>query len=1134
MSPFYARRVQELARDDRQLQALAPDAAVLADLNAPDQSLERIVTTLLDGYAERPALGERSYEVVHGARRYLPEFDTLTYAELGTRVRSLAGAWQHDPDHRLGPGEFVCVLGFGGVDFTVVDLATVYAQAVGVPLQPTLAGVDLTKIMTDTAPAVVAAGIDALPLAAQLAGGQPSVRSLLVLGYEERVDDDRKLFAAAEEELARSGSRATLVRLDGLVARRHPWAPLSPSPEGDDRMALLIHSSGSTGTPKGVIMDDRYARTQFTASVPVPLPVVRLIFAPLNHLMGRGALYTTLARGGTAYFTARPDMSTLFEDFRLVRPTEVAMFPRVFEMIHQHYLTETARRPDADVREEMRETLLGDRIAFILSGSAPTTPEIRDFIRETFPVTFADAYSTTEAGPAVLIRDRINWDAVIDYKLVDVPELGYHTSDEPYPRGELCVKARIRTPGYFKNPEATARLFDADGFVRTGDIMEQRGPDQLTYLDRRNDVLKLAQGEFVTLGALGATFETLSDVISQIHLYGNSARAFLLAVVVPEPGAVAERLGADPTGAQLRALIRGELTNVAAEANLRSFEVPRDFLIEPEPFSHANGLLSSVHKRMRPRFDERYGARLERLYEEIARAQDADLRALGDPSSAMTPLERIGKALEASLGLEHVDPEEPLNFTDLGGDSLAAVGFSQLLGGIFGVDVPVSAILSPAGSPARWAQLVEQTSGAGPTFASIHGEGATTLRAADLDIDRFLSGAAVAAELPSTETRTVLLTGATGFLGRHLCLEWLERLDARGGKLVCLVRAVDPSTARTRLDAAFDGDPELARRFRSLAAGRLEVLVGDVDAPRLGLDEQTYSRLALDVDRIVHPAALVNHVLGYGDLFGPNVAGTARLVELALAGRRKHFDFVSSMAVTALLDGRPDEDTPLRAEVELTERYTAGYAASKWGAEQLLLSAHARYALPVSIFRGDMILPHRVHRKQVNVPDVFVRLLTSLIATGIAPSSFYRPGSGPAHYDGLPVDFVAASIVEVGRLPREGAETFHVVNSHWDDGISLDTIADWIDAAGYPLRRVAPYGEWLRRFEDALRHLPEDQRSRSSLAVIDSLRTPARAGVTAGSARFDASAGPIPHLTQELLTSWLADLHQLGLVPEAQ
>ena len=104
----------------------------------------------------------------------------------------------------------------------------------------------------------------------------------------------------------------------------------------------------------------------------------------------------------------------------------------------------------------------------------------------------------------------------------------------------------------------------------------------------------------------------------------------------------------------------------------------------------------------------------------------------------------------------------------------------------------------------------------------MHGRDATEAHARDLTLDKFIDAKTLAAAptlpRPSAEVRTVLLTGATGFLGRYLALEWLERLDLVGGKLICLVRAKDDAGARERLDKTFDsGDPDLLRHYRKLA-----------------------------------------------------------------------------------------------------------------------------------------------------------------------------------------------------------------------------------------------------------------------------------------------------------------------------
>ena len=80
---------------------------------------------------------------------------------------------------------------------------------------------------------------------------------------------------------------------------------------------------------------------------------------------------------------------------------------------------------------------------------------------------------------------------------------------------------------------------------------EAAGSGRVRYIDRRNDVLKLSQAEFVAVGPLGATFESGSPAIKQIYVYGNSSRSYLLAVVVPDLDVVPIMLGNAPDEAEL-------------------------------------------------------------------------------------------------------------------------------------------------------------------------------------------------------------------------------------------------------------------------------------------------------------------------------------------------------------------------------------------------------------------------------------------------------------------------------------------------------------------------------------------------------------------------------------------------------
>jgi len=1136
------RRIAELTATDPQFAAARPDPDVAAAIDDPGSGLPQVVRTVLQGYADRPALGRRAVEFVEDPRsgrtslRLLPRFETITYRELADRVEALAAAWAGGV---VAPGDRVAVLGFTSVDYTTIDVALGQVGAVSVPLQTSAAIATLAPIVAETEPVVIAAGIDYLSDAVELVETGPAPARLVVFDYHAVVDDHREALAAARARLAR---RPVVVETLAEVLEHGKNLPAPSVEVPGDALALLIYTSGSTGAPKGAMypqhnvakMWRRHSRNWLG---PSPASIT-LNFLPMSHVMGRGTLYGTLGNGGTAFFSAAADLSALLEDLALVRPTELNFVPRVWETLHHEFHSEVGRgRDEADVMAAMRADLLGGRFIVAMTGSAPISAELTAWVESLLQMHLIDGYGSTEAG-MVLFDGCVQRPPVIDYKLVDVPDLGYFRTDRPYPRGELLLRTENMFPGYYQRPEITASVFDADGYYRTGDVVAQVGPDRLVYVDRRNNVLKLAQGEFVTLAKLEAVFGA-SPLVRQIYLYGNSAYPYLLAVVVP----------ADVTAS--KSAIAESLQAVAKQAGLQSYEVPRDFLVETEPFTLENGLLTGIRKLAWPRLRQRYGERLEALYAELAGKQADELVALRRSGANAPVRQTVGRAAAALLGASATDPAPDAHFTDLGGDSLSALTFGNLLREIFDVDVPVGVITSPASDLASIADYIEarRRGSTRPTFASVHGRDTTEVRAADLRLDTFVDAATLAGAAglptPAGPARTVLLTGATGFLGRYLALEWLARMAAVDGTVICLVRAKTDHEARARLDRTFATDPALLARYRQLAAGHLEVIAGDKGEADLGLDAATWRRLADTVDVIVDPAALVNHVLPYAELFGPNTVGTAELIRLAVTTTIKPYVYVSTVGVGDQIEpGKFVEDADIRRispARAINDGYANGYGNSKWAGEVLLREAHDLCGLPVTVFRCDMILADTSYTGQLNVADMFTRLMLSLVAAGVAPGSFYELDAEGnrqrAHYDGLPVEFIAEAIATLGV--DAGYQTYHVMNPH-DDGIGLDEFVDWLIDAGYPIRRVDDYAEWLARFETSLRALPDAQRQYSLLPLLHNYQKPQVPlnGSMAPTQRFraavqDAKIGAdndIPHVTPQVIVKYATDLRLLGLL----
>jgi fatty acid CoA ligase FadD9 len=1165
--PRDAKKVERLKRllaEDPQIRACVALESVNQAKKQPGLRLSQVVQIVMEGYADRPALGQRARELVTDPAtgrttvRLPPRFETVSYGKLWERARAIASEWHHNEQHPLKAGEFVCVLGFTSPNYATLLLSGIHLGAVNVPLQTSAPASEHAAIIAETGASILCASADYAEAAAEavLKGHVP--KRLVIFDYDARDDDQREKVEAARQKLAEADCPILFDTLDEVISRGTalPEAPLFVAAEGEDPLCWLFYTSGSTGTPKGAMFGESLVIGTWTNEGKVP--AITLSFMPMAHLIGNGYLFMAVANGGTSYCSPKGDLSTLFEDLALARPTMSSLVPRVCELLYHHYLAEVDKRIAAgaeaeaasdEVKTEMREKMLGGRLVSAGCGSASLAPETYAFMEDMLDMHMPIGYSSTEiAGGTVMVDWLVQRPPVIDYKLDDVPELGYFTTDKPYPRGELLVKSSRFMGGYYKQPALMAEKIDADGFYRSGDVMAEHGPDHLVFVDRRNNVIKLSQGEFVAISKLEALYAR-SPMIRQIYLYGTSERSFLLAVVVPTSDVVEELSPGGEGSGKVKAALRRSLLQIAEENNLPGYEIPRDFLIETEPYSQANGLLSEVGKHLRPKLKEKYGIRLEEMYAQIAQEQQDELRALRIVGADRPVMETVSRAVQATLGVSEGDIRPESKFGELGGDSLSALSFSILLEEIFAIEVPVGMIINPAGNLRQIADYIqtERSSGAQrATFGKVHGAETTTVKASDLTLDKFIDpellAKAPSLPKPTGPIRTVLLTGATGYLGRFQALAWLERLAETGGKLICITRGADPAQARRRLEAALDSDPVLIERFRGLAAEHLEALPGDLALPNLGLDEATWARLADSVDLIVHPGAHVNHVLPYNQLFPSNVAGTADLIKLAITNRLKRVHYVSTLGVTALAKGMLDEEVDVREAVpsaELNDSYANGYNVSKWASEVLLREAHDQCGVPVAVFRPGMILAHSRYAGQLNVPDMFTRLLFSLIVTGVAPATFYAQdlseGRPRARYEGLSVDFLAESITAISAGDPRGYHSYNL-SSPYEDGASLDSFVDWMIEAGCEIDRIDKYDEWLTHFETAMHALPEEQKQESILTLLGPYRQPQRAGIRSSmpAEKFQtasrAAGHEIPHLSAELIKKYVADLRHLQLV----
>ena len=455
--------------------------------------------------------------------------------------------------------------------------------------------------------------------------------------------------------------------------------PKKPNPPKSEDLCTICYTSGTTGTPKGVMLPHRAVLSDASSVLSLAgygdhgmdeddgsclfnlnHNIVHLSYLPLAHVYER-VVMTTLASVGASIGFYQGDVSQLLDDAQTLRPTIFVTVPRLLNRIYDKVMgAANASNPvkkflfkvACDIKKRsLRENQefqhwlwdplvfnnikarLGGRVGVILTGSAPIEPEVMDFLRICFCCEIYQGYGQTETSAGSTITSRGDWVSghigvpipSNEIKLIDIPDMGYTTKDEPNPRGEICIRGANCFVGYYKEPEMTREALDDEGWVHTGDVGEWDAQGRLRIIDRKKNIFKLAQGEYISPEKV-ENILSRNKYIAQAFVEGNSLRASLMAVIVPD-FEVLKRWAKEQSiefeeeadlckEPRVKELIMDQLKSFGSKGSgeLRGFEIPRDVYLESTAFSVENNLMTSTFKLKRHQAKRHYAQRIAEMY----------------------------------------------------------------------------------------------------------------------------------------------------------------------------------------------------------------------------------------------------------------------------------------------------------------------------------------------------------------------------------------------------------------------------------------------------------------------------------------------------------------------------------------
>ncbi|SCU84694.1 LADA_0D03246g1_1 [Lachancea dasiensis] len=437
-----------------------------------------------------------------------------------------------------------------------------------------------------------------------------------------------------------------------------------PKPED---LSCIMYTSGSTGDPKGVVLKHSNIVAGLGGiSVVIGRETVNgadrvIAFLPLAHIFELAFELISFYWGATLGYANVRTLSDVSVrkcsgDIKEFKPTVMVGVAAVWESIRKGIMGQVEKLPSLSQKifwtayymklkmkrfhvpggdtlgniifKKIRQAT-GGCLKLTLNGGGPISRDTQEFITTLIcPMLLGYGLTETMAGGTILSPSHFDYqvqgdlNGAVTVKLVDVDELGYFAKNN---QGEILIKGDGVTPEYYKNDKETSSAFNEDGWFQTGDIGEWTHKGQLRIIDRKKNLVKTMNGEYIALEKLESVYRS-NGLVQNICVYADQSKVKPVAVVVPNEGpvgnlAVEQGLIKSPDDVRdvihdkkLRRAVLNELLKTGKSQGLTGIEFLQGVAMFDEEWTPQNGFVTSAQKLQRKKILQAVKDQVDEVY----------------------------------------------------------------------------------------------------------------------------------------------------------------------------------------------------------------------------------------------------------------------------------------------------------------------------------------------------------------------------------------------------------------------------------------------------------------------------------------------------------------------------------------